>query len=80
MDGFKEFLESSTVHGFTYISSTKPLILKLFWTSIVIGAFVTAGVFINSAFSRSNDVVKSNFMTNDFDNLYLISQLARIYR
>ena len=50
MDGIKEFLESSTVHGLSYISSARNRPTKLFWISIVIMGFSTAGYLINNAF------------------------------
>ena len=49
MEGFRNFLESSTIHGLTYISTTKRLI-KLFWILVVIGGFTGAGVLIYQSF------------------------------
>ena len=46
----EEFLESSTVHGVSYISSARNIPTKLFWISIVIMGFSTAGYLINNAF------------------------------
>ena len=50
MDGIKEFLETSTIHGLTYISSSKSPLTKVFWIAVVIGGFLTAGFFIESSF------------------------------
>ena len=50
MDGFKEFLESSTIHGLVYISTTKRLV-RLIWSSVVIGCFIGAGALIHQSFS-----------------------------
>ena len=41
MDTFKEFLESSTIHGLVYISTSRRL-LKLFWLCVVITGFTGA--------------------------------------
>ena len=49
MEGVREFLESSTIHGLTYISTTRGS-LKVIWIVIVISGFFTAGLFINNAF------------------------------
>ena len=49
MEGVRELLESSTIHGLTYISTTRGS-LKVIWILIVISGFFTAGIFINNAF------------------------------
>ena len=49
MEGVKEFLESSTIHGLSYISTTRKLI-KLFWVLVVIGGFSVAGWLIFQSF------------------------------
>ena len=50
MDVVKEFLESSTIHGLVYISTTKKLV-KLVWLGVVITGFVVAGLLIQQSFS-----------------------------
>ena len=50
MDNLKEFLESSTIHGLSYISTTRTF-RKLFWIFIVIGGFVFAGKIIGNSFN-----------------------------
>ena len=42
MDNIKEFLESTTIHGLTYISTTRKLV-RLFWVIVVISGFSGAG-------------------------------------
>ena len=51
LKGIKEFLDTSTIHGLAYISSTKgpP---KVFWTTVVVCSFLTAGLMISSSFSN----------------------------
>ena len=51
LKGIKEFLDTSTIHGLAYISSTKgpP---KVFWTTVVVCCFLTAGLMISSSFSN----------------------------
>ena len=50
MDGVKEFLESSTIHGLVYISTTRRL-ARLLWLCVVISGFTGAGVIIYQSFS-----------------------------
>ena len=49
MDYVKEFLDTSTIHGLSRISSTRRL-LRLFWILIVIGGFSGAGYLIYKSF------------------------------
>ena len=49
MEGIKDFLESSTVHGLTYISTTRKLV-RLFWIIVVILGFSGAGYLIYTSF------------------------------
>ena len=50
MDGVKEFLESSTIHGLVYIASGRRL-LRLLWLCVVISGFTGAVVIIYQSFS-----------------------------
>ena len=45
-DGVKEYLESSTIHGLVYISTTRSLV-RLFWILAVFLGFSWAAVMIN---------------------------------
>ena len=54
MEGVRTFLESSTIHGLTYISTTRRLV-KFFWILIVIGGFTGAGVLIYQSFDNWTD-------------------------
>ena len=47
----KEFLENSTIHGLSYISTTKRF-SKLFWIVIVLSGFFGASILINSSFQE----------------------------
>ena len=49
MDEFKEFLETSTIGGLTYISNTRRT-AKLFWIVIVLSCFITSFVEIWNLF------------------------------
>ena len=51
MESVRTFLESSTVHGLGYISSTKK-IARLFWILVVIAGFLGAGVIIHQSFDN----------------------------
>ena len=50
MEGVKEFCESTTIHGFAYISTTRRLI-RLFWICVVIAGFTGAAALIQQSFS-----------------------------
>ena len=50
MDGFKEFLESSTIHGLFYIATNRR-VARLLWICVVIAGFTAAGVLIQQSFS-----------------------------
>ena len=49
MHGFRSFLESSTIHGLTYISSTRKYV-RLFWIFVVITGFSAASFMIYESF------------------------------
>ena len=51
MDKVKEYLESSTIHGLSYISTSKSRIAKAGWLIIVVLGFGSAGYLILSSFS-----------------------------
>ena len=51
MEGIKEFLESSTIHGLTYISTIRNPLIKLFWIGVVTVGFVTSIFLINRSFT-----------------------------
>ena len=50
----KSFLESSTIHGLTYISTTKHAV-KLFWIATVIAGFTAASFLILRSFKDWNE-------------------------
>ena len=50
MDGFKEFLESSTIHGLFYIATNRR-VARLLWICVVIAGFSAALVMIQQSFS-----------------------------
>ena len=49
MEHVKDFLDTSTIHGFSWISSNKRF-ARLFWILIVVGGFSAAGYLIYSSF------------------------------
>ena len=75
MDIFKEFLESSTIHGLVYISTSKTTILKAIWSVIVVIAFSTALKLISNSYVEWNiDPVSTSVSTHpihelDFPNI-----------
>ena len=50
MEGVREFLESSTIHGLTYISATRNKLTRLLWIAIVFCGFFVAGFLIIKSF------------------------------
>ena len=51
MEVLKDFLESSTIHGLGYISTSTSKVVKVFWFLIVLSGFITAGFLIHQSFS-----------------------------
>ena len=63
MEGITTFLESSTIHGLTYISSTRKY-ARVFWIIVVITGFVGASFLIKESFdSWSESPVKTTIET-----------------
>ena len=63
MDGIRTCLETSTIHGLTYISTTRKHI-RLFWTFVVLAGFSTAGYLIQQSFqSWAESPVKTTVET-----------------
>ena len=54
MEGLRTFLESSTIHGLGYISTTRKLV-RFFWIVVVILGFTGAGVIIYQSFQDWQD-------------------------
>ena len=50
MNVAREFLETSTIHGLNYISSSKTVAAKAIWVIIVSISFGVAGFMINNAY------------------------------
>ena len=69
MEGFRAFLENSTIHGLGYISTTRRLI-RLFWILIVFIGFSGAGVLIYQSFKGwSESPVRTTTETQPIDKL-----------
>ena len=63
MEGVRTFLESSTIHGLTYISTTQKY-ARLFWILVVITGFVGASLLIKESFdSWSESPIKTTIET-----------------
>ena len=63
MEGVRTFLESSTIHGLTYISSTRKY-ARLLWILIVFAGFIGASLLIKESFaSWSESPVKTTVET-----------------
>ena len=69
MENIKNFLQSSTIHGLTYIATSKKF-LKLFWILVVIGGFTGAGILIHQSFRVWEDSpVKTTIETLPIKNI-----------
>ena len=69
MDQLKEFLESSTVHGLVYISTTQQF-SRLFWVVVVVSGFSVAGLMINQSVADWRDSpVSTSTETLDIANI-----------
>ena len=63
MSLIKDFLESSTIHGLLYISSSKK-ISKVFWILVVLSGFSIASYLIHQAFDNwEQDPIKTTIET-----------------
>ena len=54
MGEFRSFLESSTIHGLSYISTTRKHV-RIIWTAIVIACFIAASILIEESFKTWSD-------------------------
>ena len=63
MEGINTFLETSTIHGLTYISTTRKY-ARLFWIIVVVTGFVGASLLIKESFdSWSESPIKTTVET-----------------
>ena len=63
MEGVRTFLESSTIHGLTYISTTRKY-ARLFWILVVLTGFFGASLLIKESFdSWAESPVKTTIET-----------------
>ena len=63
MEGVRTFLESSTIHGLTYISTTRKY-ARIFWILVVIAGFLGASLLIKESFdSWSESPIKTTVET-----------------
>ena len=58
-----EFFEASTIHGLSYIASSKSIV-KLLWFTIVVTCFTFAGILIHQSFqSWEESPIKTTVQT-----------------
>ena len=70
MEGVREFLESSTIHGLIYISSSGTRLTKLFRFLVVVSGFTAAFVLINNSFhSWEKSPISISIETFPFSNI-----------
>ena len=64
MEEVRTFLDSSTIHGLAYISSSRKF-LRVFWSMVVIAGFTGAGIMIYESFqSWADSPVKTTIETH----------------
>ena len=69
MEGIRNFLESSTIHGLTYISTTRRY-ARLFWILIVITGFSVSGYLIQQSFQAwAESPIKTTIMTRPISEI-----------
>ena len=69
MEGIRTFLESSTIHGLSYISTTQKY-ARLFWTLVVISGFTVAFLIIKESLnSWSGSPIKTTVETLPISNI-----------
>ena len=70
MEDIKCFLESSTIHGLAYISTSNRKLLRLFWSVIITAGFSGAGVLIYDSFlSWAESPVKTTIETHPITDI-----------
>ena len=70
MEVFNEFLESSTIHGLVYISTSKKRLLRVLWIAIIVTAFsVALKLIFNSFIDWSRDPVSTSVSTHPVEKL-----------
>ena len=55
MNAFKDFLESTTIHGLIYISTSRSTLGKLAWSSFVLARFSLAAYLISSSYMEMQE-------------------------
>ena len=69
MEGVRTFLESSTIHGLTYISTTRKY-ARILWILIVLAGFIGASLLINESFdSWSESPIKTTLETKPISEI-----------
>lgn len=58
---FKEFCESTSLHGYNYLHMTTSISLRIFWIIVITAMTVTGIVFL---VKNTKDYMKSSIVTN----------------
>ena len=70
MDLVQEFLETSTIHGLSHISTSKHLAVKILWACTVLASFTISIVLIsNAVHSWEESPVLTSIETNNISDL-----------
>ena len=70
MDTVREFLETSTIHGLSYISKVESKLGKVAWTTIICASFISAGFLISGSYRDwSESPVSSTISTHPIASL-----------
>ena len=58
---FRDFCESTSLHGYNYLHMTTSITLKIFWIIVIIAMTVTGIAFL---VKNTKDYLKSSIVTN----------------
>ena len=79
METVQEFLQSSTIHGLIYISTSRSKLVKLSWFLFVLVCFGLAGYLIGQAYvDWENSPASSVITTHSIDTLQFPQERSQI--
>ena len=58
---FQEFCEATSLHGYNHLYLASSVVLKMFWTSIILAM---TGLAIHFLVKNTNEYMKSNIVTS----------------
>ena len=75
MNAFKDFLESTTIHGLIYISTSRSTLGKLAWSSFVLAGFTLAAYLISSSYMEMQESpISTSISTHSTSSLVRVAK------